>query len=51
MDHDRDYRRLSRQRCVGILAKGDVTRKDYLEVVIPTIEKALKRNAKLRLFF
>ena len=36
---------------VGILAKGDVTRKDYLEVVIPTIEKALKRNAKLRLYY
>ena len=36
---------------VGILAKGEVTRKDYLEVVIPTIEKALKRNAKLRLYY
>ena len=33
---------------VGILAKGEVTRKDYLEVVIPAIDKALKRNAKLR---
>ena len=36
---------------VGILAKGEVTRKDYLEVVIPAIDKALKRNAKLRLYY
>ena len=36
---------------VGILAKGEVTRKDYLEVVIPAIEKALKRNAKVRLYY
>jgi SpoIIAA-like len=36
---------------VGLLAKGEVTRKDYLEVVIPAIDKALKRNAKLRLYY
>ena len=36
---------------VGILAKGEVTRKDYLEVVIPAVDKALKRNAKLRLYY
>ena len=36
---------------VGILAKGEVTRKDYLEVVIPAVEKALKRNAKVRLYY
>ena len=36
---------------VGLAAKGEVTRKDYLEVVIPTIDKALKRNAKLRLYY
>ncbi len=36
---------------VGILAKGEVTRKDYLETVIPTIEKALKRKTKLRLYY
>ena len=33
------------ENVVGILAKGEVTRKDYLEVVIPAIEKSLKRNA------
>ena len=36
---------------VGIVAKGRVTREDYLEVVIPAIEKSLKRNAKLRLYY
>jgi hypothetical protein len=36
---------------VGILAKGEVTRKDYLEVVIPAVEKSLKQNAKLRLYY
>lgn len=39
------------ENVVGILAKGGVTRKDYLEVVTPTIEKALKRNSKLRLYY
>ena len=36
---------------LGILAKGEVTRKDYLEVVIPAVDKALKRNAKLRFYY
>lgn len=36
---------------VGLVAKGEVTRKDYLDVVIPAIDKALKRNAKLRLYY
>jgi hypothetical protein len=36
---------------VGMLAKGRVTRKDYLEVVIPAVEKSLERNAKLRLYY
>lgn len=36
---------------VGLAAKGEVTRKDYLEVVIPAIDQALKRNAKLRLYY
>lgn len=36
---------------VGIVAKGRVTRNDYLEVVIPEIEKSLKRNTKLRLYY
>ena len=36
---------------VGLAAKGEVARKDYLEVVIPAIDKALKRNAKLRLYY
>lgn len=36
---------------VGLLAKGVVTRKDYLEVVIPAVEKSLKRNTRLRLYY
>ena len=36
---------------VGILAKGEVTRKDYLQVLIPAIDKALKQNAKVRLYY
>jgi SpoIIAA-like len=36
---------------VGLMAKGEVTRKDYLDVVIPTIDKALKQNTKLRLYY
>ena len=36
---------------VGILAKGVVTRRDYLDVLIPAIDAALKRNAKLRLYY
>ena len=39
------------ENVVGLLAKGEVTRKDYLEVVIPAVEKAPKRNAKLRLYY
>ena len=39
------------QNVVGILAKGEVTRKDYLEVVIPAVDKALKRNSKVRLYY
>ncbi|MGD1028332.1 MAG: STAS/SEC14 domain-containing protein [Candidatus Binatus soli] len=33
------------------MAKERVTERDYLEVVIPAIEKSLKRNAKLRLYY
>lgn len=36
---------------VGILAKGEVTRQDYLEVVIPAVDKSLKRNGKVRLYY
>jgi SpoIIAA-like len=36
---------------LGILAKGEVTREDYLQVVIPAVDKALKENAKLRLYY
>lgn len=36
---------------MGIVAKERVTERDYLEVVIPAIEKSLKRNAKLRLYY
>ena len=36
---------------VGLKATGEVTRKDYLDVVIPAVDKALKQNAKLRLYY
>jgi SpoIIAA-like len=36
---------------VGLKATGEVTRKDYLDVVIPAVNKALKQNAKLRLYY
>src|SRR5271170_4819092 len=39
------------ENIVGILAEGEVTRKDYLDVLIPAIDAALKRNAKLRLYY
>ena len=39
------------ENVVGILAKGEVTRKDYLEVVIPAVDKSLKRNSKVRLYY
>ncbi len=39
------------ENVVGILAKGEVTRQDYLDVVIPAIDKALKRNANTASFF
>lgn len=39
------------ENVVGIVAKERVTKKDYLEVVIPAIEKSLKRNAKVRLYY
>ena len=38
------------ENIVGILAEGEVTRKDCLDVLIPAIDAALKRNAKLRLY-
>ncbi len=36
---------------VGFLAKGRVTRQDYLEVVVPAIEAARKDHTKLRLYY
>lgn len=39
------------ENVVGIVAKGRVTRKDYIDVLIPAVENALKRNAKLRLYY
>lgn len=36
---------------VGVRAKGEVTRKDYLQVLIPAIDKALKKNKKVRLYY
>ena len=39
------------ENVLGFAAKGRVTRKDYLEVVIPAIEKARTMHQKLRLYY
>jgi uncharacterized protein YlzI (FlbEa/FlbD family) len=36
---------------IALLAKGQVTKKDYQEVVIPRVESALKKHAKIRLYY
>jgi len=36
---------------VGLVARGNVTGKDYEDVVIPTIEARLKEHKKLRLLY
>jgi hypothetical protein len=36
---------------VGLVAKGQVTRKDYEEILIPRVEAALKRHDKVRLYY
>ncbi|MGH7814191.1 MAG: STAS/SEC14 domain-containing protein [Candidatus Binataceae bacterium] len=38
-------------KIVALTAKGRVTKKDYELVVIPTIEEALKRHQKIRLYY
>lgn len=36
---------------VGFAAKGQLTRKDYEQVLIPKVEAALKRHDKIRLYY
>lgn len=36
---------------VAVTAKGQVTRKDYEQVLIPQVEAALKRHNKIRLYY
>ncbi|HTS78855.1 MAG TPA: STAS/SEC14 domain-containing protein [Bryobacteraceae bacterium] len=36
---------------VALVAKGQVTRHDYEQVLIPKVEAALKRHAKIRLYY
>ena len=36
---------------VGFVAKGQVTKEDYDEVLIPTVEVALKRHHQTRLYY
>jgi hypothetical protein len=36
---------------VGLVAKGQVTRKDYEQILIPRVEAALKRHDKVRLYY
>jgi SpoIIAA-like len=36
---------------VALAAKGQVTKKDYQQVVIPLVDSALKRHARIRLYY
>src|SRR5271166_5821555 len=36
---------------VALIAKGQVTKKDYEQLVIPKVETALKRHDKIRLYY
>lgn len=36
---------------VAVVAKGQVTKDDYERVLIPKVEAALKRHAKIRLYY
>jgi hypothetical protein len=36
---------------VGLIAKGQVTRKDYEQILIPKVEAALKRHERIRLYY
>lgn len=36
---------------VGLIAKGQLTKNDYEQVLIPQVEAALKRHAKIRLYY
>lgn len=36
---------------IGMIAKGEVTREDYEDVVMPAIDRALESNHKLRLIY
>jgi hypothetical protein len=36
---------------VGLIAKGQVTRKDYEQILIPRVEAALKRHDMIRLYY
>jgi uncharacterized protein YlzI (FlbEa/FlbD family) len=36
---------------IALAAKGHVTKNDYQQVVIPRVESALKRHAKIRLYY
>ena len=36
---------------IGLVAKGQVTHKDYEQILIPRVEAALKRHDKVRLYY
>lgn len=36
---------------VGFVAKGEVTRNDYLEVLVPAVEEVLRSHEKVRLIY
>ena len=39
------------ENVVALIAKGQVTKKDYEQVLIPKVESALKRYNKIRLYY
>jgi hypothetical protein len=36
---------------VGVQAKGQITRNDYENVLVPEVESAIKRHGKVRLYY
>jgi len=36
---------------LGFVAKGEVTRNDYVEILAPAVEKVLKKHDKVRLLY
>jgi hypothetical protein len=39
------------ENVVGFVAKGRVTKQDYDDILIPAVEEALRRHAKIRCYY